>query len=184
MACVAPRPLRTAAPLVLLAAGALAFDADPRLPWIAGVTGAAFFAGAAAVRALQASSELRRLRRTADRLILEAPHEKYEVTIWRSRELTAPQTRIQLRHELERTLRSLSAARLPSASPVNRPAARRSAELFRLLAERLGDDEPVTARGVLLARQLLRDPSSPLYSDRADELLPRELTRALGALEP
>jgi hypothetical protein len=168
----------------VLAAGALAFDADPRLPWIAGVAGAAFFIGAAVVRAFQASSELRRLRRTADRLILEAPHERYELTIWRSRELTAPRTRVRLRRELERTLGSLSAARLPSASPVNRPAARRSAELFRLLAERIGGDEPVTARGVLLTRQLLRDPASPLYSERADELLPRELTRALGALEP
>ena len=184
MATAAPRPLRTAAPLIVLAAGALAFDADPRLPWVAGVAGAAFFAGAAAVRALQASGELRRLRRTADRLILEAPHEQYELTIWRSRELTDPRTRVQLRRELDRTLRSLSEARLPSASPVNRPAARRSAELLHLLAERVGDDEPVTARGVLLTRQILRDPSSPLYSERGDELLPRELTRALGALEP
>jgi hypothetical protein len=184
MATTAPRPLRTAAPLVVLAAGALAFDADPRLPWIAGVAGAAFFAGAAAVRALQASNELRHMRRTADRLILEAPHEQYELTIWRSRELTAPRTRDQLRRELDRTQRSLSAARLPSASPLNRPAARRSADLLHVLAERIGDDEPVAARGVLLVRQLLRSPSSPLYSEGADVLLPRELTRALAALEP
>jgi hypothetical protein len=73
---------------------------------------------------------------------------------------------------------------LPSASPLNRPAGRRSADLLHQLAERLGDEEPVAARGVLLVRQVLREPSSPLYSEGADELLPRELTRALGALEP
>jgi hypothetical protein len=41
----------------------------------------------------------------------------------------------------------------------------------------------VTARGVLLARQLLRDPGSPLFSEEAEHLLPRALKRVLGALE-
>lgn len=184
MAAIAPRPLRSAAPLVVLAAIALAFDLDPRLPWIAGAIGAAFFAVAAAIRALQAARELRRLRITADRLILEAPRERYEIVLWRSRELTAARPRAQLRSDIERTLRSLSDTRLPSASPLNRPAARRNAELLQLLAHRLDDDEPVTARGVLRVRQLLRDPASPLYSHRADELLPRALTRALAELDP
>lgn len=172
---------RSAWPFLLLAAAALALDADPRLPWIAGAVGAAFFTGAAAVRAAQASRDLRRERIVADRLILsgEGAH-----VAWRSRELTGPHSRLQLRHELERTLRSLSETRLPSASPLNRPAARRSAELFELLAERLDSPEPVSARGVLVARQLLRDPGSPLYSVHGDELLPRALTRALAELEP
>ena len=184
MAAVAPRPLRSAAPLVVLAALALAFDADPRLPWIAGAIGAAFFAVAAAVRGLQAVHELRKLRATADRLILETPRERYEIVIWRSRELTAERTRVQLRNEVERTLRSLADTRLPSAAPLNRPAARRNAELLELLADRLDDSAPVSARGVLIARQLLRDPGSPLYSPHGEELLPRALTRALAELEP
>ena len=184
MAATVPRPLRSAAPLVVLAAGALAFDADPRLPWVLGVTAAALFGGAAAVRALQAAQELRRLRATADRLILVAPEERYELVSWRSRELTGSRTRAQLSNEVERILRSLSTARLPSASPLNRPAARRNVELFELLIDRLDDERPVRARGILVARQILRDASSPLYSDRADDLLPRALTRALAELEP
>lgn len=184
MAAVAPRPLRSAAPLIVLAAVALAFEADPRLPWIAGAVGATFFAVAAAVRALQAARELHRLRITADRLILEAPRERYEIVLWRSHELTAPRPRDQLRSEVERTLRSLSDTRLPSASPLNRPAARRNVELLELLAHRLDDDEPVSARGVLRVRQLFRDPASPLYCNRAGELLPRALTRALAELDP
>ena len=184
MAAVAPRPLRSAAPLVVLAAVALAFDLDPRLPWIAGAVGAVLFAGAAAVRALQAERELRRLRATADRLILDTPRERYEIVLWRSRELTAPRPRAKLRSEVERTLRALSDTRLPSASPLNRPAARRSVELLELLAHRLDGDEPVSASGVLRVRQLFRDPASPLYSERADELLPRALTRALAELDP
>ena len=50
-------------------------------------------------------------------------------------------------------------------------------------AATLASDHPVTARGVLLARQLLRDPGSPLFSDESEHLLPRALTRVLGALE-
>jgi hypothetical protein len=172
---------RSAWPFLVLAAAALALDADPRLPRIAGAVGAAFFTSAAAVRAVQASNELRRERRAADRLILgdEGAH-----VAWRTRELVSPRTRVQLRQELERTLRALSDARLPSASPLNRPAARRNLELFQLLADRLDDGRPVRARGMLVAQQLLRDASSPLYSDRADMLLPRALTRILAELEP
>src|SRR5579864_3503486 len=172
---------RSAWPFLVLAAAALALDADPRLPWLAGAVGAVFFAGAAAVRALQASRDLQRERGAADRLILsgEGAH-----VAWRSRELTGPHSRLQLRHELERTLDSLSEARLPSASPLNRPAARRNTELLELLVRRLDDGDPVTARGVLVVRGLLRDAASPLYSDRGDELLPRALTRALTELEP
>jgi hypothetical protein len=36
---------------------------------------------------------------------------------------------------------------------------------------------------VLLARQVLRDPGSPLFSDESEHLLPQALKRVLGALE-
>ena len=60
---------------------------------------------------------------------------------------------------------------------------RRNERLLRALAERVGDERPVAARGVLLVRGLLRDPASPLYSE-GDEPLARTLSRVLGALDP
>ena len=181
MASVAPRrPLRSAAPFAVLAALALAFAADARLPWLAPVGGAAPFAGAAALRALQARRELRRRRASADRLIVAGS----QLSGWRVDELTSRSTRDGLRREVERTLRALSPERLPSASPLNRPVARRHEALLRRLEARLGDEADVSARGVLLARAFLRNPDSPLYNDGVDLLLPRALTRILGALEP
>jgi hypothetical protein len=102
---------------------------------------------------------------------------------WRSLELTAPSYRLVLARETGRVLRMLDPGSLPGASPLRRPAARRSEDLLQLLQQRLAGDRPVTARGVLLARQLLRDPGSPLFSEEAEHLLPRALKRVLGALE-
>ena len=79
--------------------------------------------------------------------------------------------------------RCSTGAPLPGASPLRRPAARRCEDLLQLLSARLAGDRPVTARGVLLARQLLRDPGSPLFSDESEHLLRRALKRVLGALE-
>ena len=45
------------------------------------------------------------------------------------------------------------------------------------------DDRPVSARGVLRLRRLLREPRSPLYDDHADNLS-RALARVLSELEP
>jgi len=73
---------------------------------------------------------------------------------------------------------------LPSASPLKRPAARGSRDLFEALATRLGDEQPVAARGILLAQSLLQDATSPLFADDADTLLAPALRRVTGALEP
>lgn len=180
-----PRPSRAAVPFAILAAAALGFEADPRL-WPVAAAAAAAFTAAGAVRALAARRELQSMRRTADRLILLQPrHAATDALVtWRSRELTGRAERRRLRREVERTLGALSPGRLPSASPLRRPAARRSEELLRVLAGRLGDERPVAARGMLLAASFLRGAGSPLYSDGADLLLPRALTRVLGALEP
>jgi len=181
-----PHPARAAAPFLVLGALVLGFAAAPNLPWLLVAGAAALFEGAGAVRALQARHELAALRRTADRLILQAPRHPDATALvrWRTRELTAPGERARVRRDVERTLRALEPARLPGASPLRRPAARRNRELLELVAERLGGDRPVAARGVLLVRGILRDAASPLYSEGADALLPRALTRALGALEP
>ena len=179
-----PRPGRSAAPLLALAAVALAFEADHALRF-AGLVAAGCFALAAAVRAARARHELAGVRRAADRLILTDPRggEVSELIQWRTRELVDPEARARLRREVERTLESLDPAHLPSASPLRRGPVRRNERLLRSLAERVGDERPVAARGVLLVRGLLRDPASPLSSE-GDEPLARTLSRVLGALDP
>ncbi|HWX10244.1 MAG TPA: hypothetical protein VNY33_09710 [Gaiellaceae bacterium] len=180
-----PRPGRAALPFALLCVAALGFEADRRLPWIVGALAAGSFGGAAALRAYRARRELEAVRRTVDRLIVLEPHssETSALVRWRSFELTAPAYRRILARETNRVLSMLDPKSLPGASPLRRPAARRSEDLLRLLAAKLGGDQPVTARGVLLARQLLRDPGSPLFSDESEHHLPQALKRVLGALE-
>jgi len=181
-----PRPFRAAAPLLALAAAAALFDVDPRLPWLVGAFAAACFAVAAVVRAARARVELARVRRAADRLIVHElrSRDASELVRWRCEELTARSSLDALKREVERVVRDLDPAKLPSASPLRRPAARANEHLLRALADRLGESRPVAARGVLLVRSLLRDGGSPLYTEDANLLLPRALTRVLGALEP
>jgi hypothetical protein len=181
-----PRPGKAAVPYAGLALAALALDVDPRLPWLAGASGALLFAIAGAVRTMRAHHELVAVRRTADRLIVHSPHARdaSELVRWRSDELTTRAKREALRRDIERIVQSLDPARMPSASPLKRPAARRHEQLFTAMAKRLGDERPVAARGVLLAQSLLRDATSPLYADDADRLLGPALRRVTGALEP
>jgi hypothetical protein len=144
------------------------------------------FATAGTVRTVRARHELAAVRRTADRLIVHTPlsRDASDLLRWRCNELTTRAQRESLRRDVERMLHSLDPARLPSASPLKRPAARSSRDLFVTLAARLGDEKPVAARGILLAQSLMRDPASPLYADDADVLLGPALRRVTGALEP
>jgi hypothetical protein len=171
-------------PLVALAVVALALEAAPQLR-LAGAAAAACFALAAAVRAQRARAELRAVRRTADRLILADAHgaEGSDIVRWRMLELVAPDSRQGLARELERTLRGSDPARLPSASPLRRGLARRHRELLQRLEERMLDGRPVTARGVLLLRRVLREPGSPLYDEHAGDLS-RAIATVLVELEP
>jgi hypothetical protein len=138
------------------------------------------------IRAGRARIELGRVRRAADRLIVHElrSRDASELVRWRCEELTSRPALDALRREVERLLRDLDPAKLPSASPLRRPAARANEPLLRAVAERLGESRPVAARGVLLVRSLLHDGGSPLYAEDAALLLPRALTRVLGALEP
>jgi hypothetical protein len=181
-----PRPGKAALPYAALALAALALDVDPRLPWLAGVAGAVLFATAGAVRTARARHELAAVRRTADRLIVHTPHgrDASDLVRWRCKELTTYAKRERLRRDIDRLLRSLDPARLPSASPLKRPAARGAQDLFEALATRLGDEQPVAARGMLLAQSLFHDATSPLFADDADTLLAPALRRVTGALEP
>lgn len=182
-----PSPWRAAAPLLVLAAVGLMLEIDARLPWAVGIVAAACFGAAAGVRTVRARRELGAVRRTADRLIVDEPRntrDASELVRWRCLELTARDRRLRLRREVEHVLRNLDTSRLPSASPLRRTAARSQEPLLVALAARLGDERPVAARGVLLAEELLRLPSSPLFDDQAEHALARSLTRVLGALEP
>jgi hypothetical protein len=169
---------RSAGTFLTLAAASLALDAAPQVPWKAGVAGAVLFAAAGTIRRVQSAAERRTARRVADDRIMRGrgvPH-------WRELELTSPRARATRRRQVERIVRSASGDRLPSASPLNRAAVRGSTGLLRSLAQRLDDDRPVNPRGVLYVDQLLGDPASPLYGAHAD-LLPRAITRVLGALD-
>jgi len=179
-----PRPGRSALPLLALAVLALVLEVAPPLR-LAGAAAAACFALAAFVRAARARSELRVVRRAADRLILADGHraDGSDVVRWRALELIGPASRASLAREIEQALRRTDPARLPSASPLRRGVARRHRELLARLDERMLDGRPVTARGVLLLRRLLREPGSPLYDDHAGDLS-RPLATVLVELEP
>jgi len=181
-----PHPWRGAGVFGALVAAGLALEIDPGLPWTVGAVAALLFGIAGTVRTARTHHELLAVRRAADRLIVEAPtsRDASELVRWRCAELTTRTQRDRLRKEIERTLATLDPGRLPSASPLRRPEARANAHLLRRLAVRLGDERPVSARGVLLARMILRDPASPLYSERTGRDLARLLRRVIGALEP
>jgi hypothetical protein len=179
-----PRPGRAALPLLAVALVALALEAAPQLR-LAGLAAAACFGLAGAVRAERARAELRAIRRSADRLILASAVgvEGSDVVRWRTLELLDPTTRQGLAREIRQLLRSVDPARLPSAAPLRRGVARRHGEMLRRLEEWMLDGRPVTARGVLQLRRLLRDPASPLYDEHAGDLS-RALGRVLVELEP
>ena len=180
-----PRPGRSALPLLVLALVALVLVADPQLR-LAGLAAAGCFALAAAVRAARARTELRSIRRVADRLILTGAFgaEGSDVVRWRTAELVSPASREELAHELEQTLRLADPAHLPSAAPLRRGVTRRNEDLLGMLEERMLDGRPVTARGMILLRRLLREPGSPLYDELRESQLPRAIVTVLTELEP
>jgi hypothetical protein len=180
-----PRPGVAALPLLLLAGVSLTLVAAPELPWTVGIAVAALFLVAAAGRASQQYLELRRLRATADRLILrdDTRLPKSPFLEWRAEELTAVGRRRALAHSLRHVVHELDATVLPGASPLNRRAVRPYRDQFAELA-RLVDDpsHEVSARGVLLVESLLTDSASPLYDrDRTDRLA-QEVDRAARTL--
>jgi hypothetical protein len=144
------------------------------------------FLAAGAVRTVHDRRELTSVRRSADALIIHAPtsRDASELVRWRSEELTARAERERLSREIGRTLRALDPGRLPSALPLRRPEARASRDLLERLQTRLSDEQPISARGVLLAQMLLRDAASPLYSDNPGHSISGVVRRVLGALEP
>jgi len=181
-----PHPWRPAAWFAALVVAALALEADPKLPWVVGLTAAALFAVAGATRTIQTRRELTAVRRTADRLIVVAPtsRDASELVRWRCAELTRRVQRDRLARGVQATINALDPRRLPSASPLRRPDARAARPLLEQLQARLADERPVAARGIILTQILLQDAASPLYSEGPEQNLARTLRRVLGALEP
>ena len=176
MAAIAPRPIRSAWPFLVLGALALMLDVDPRLPWLAGVAAAGFFLVAGGVRAGRAYVELRSLRRAADVQILRGLRTPYgDFVGWRARELEEPAARRRARRPLRRLIRDLERVTLPGTQPVNRVLARRHLDALRELYELLDGD--VEARGILLLDQFLTHPGSPLYAPEREAAFERTLTQ-------
>jgi hypothetical protein len=100
-----------------------------------------------------------------------------------ARRLIAPRTR----RRVARTLRGMveaSRGRSPApARPVGRQVAHAAPDLLTLAA-RLERPQAVDARGVALARELLRDGLGPLYADRAGPRLAEAAREASAALDP
>lgn len=136
------------------------------------------------VERLKAHRALRTARRAADREI-GLRHNQPLRLAWRVEELVSTKNRLDLAHALRSLVRDASPQYLPAASPVNRRAVRAESQALLDIAARLADlDDPVAARGVVLADRLLTDGSGPLYDrERVDEL-PRYLDTTLEALEP
>jgi hypothetical protein len=102
----------------------------------------------------------------------------------RAAKLCQPRTRNKVAAEIQRVVEAADEPPpLPTAAvPLNRCAIRDLRSLLLTLADDLRADEPVSAGGVAMVRQLLRDGSSPLYYPADAGELEEELRRASAAL--
>ena len=180
-----PNPLGAAAPLLVLAVVALALDAAPDLPWEGGIAVAGLFLSAAVVRLVQKWIAVRRLRSIADRIILRNGDRPTAspLVAWRSAELTSRRHRRAVAAEAARLARDLDASTLPGAVPLNRSAVRPYRQELEALAATLDGDQPIGARGVLLAQRFLSSPASPLYDRAAADSLGPRLQRVITTLQ-
>jgi hypothetical protein len=137
----------------------------------------------APVRRLRARRELLSARRIADAELLATalPSPRFA---WRTNELCSDEHRRALAESLVQVVRGSDTRYLPSASPLNRVAARDQLPLLLQVAAVLADTQRrVTPRGVLLVEELLTGSKSPLYLHRRSNELRTALEDALKALE-
>ncbi len=102
---------------------------------------------------------------------------------WRALELSSRRERHGLARSLRGIVDELDPKWLPGVSPLNRVGLRRNVDSLLELADRLDDDLPVTAFGMLLVRELLTDGGSPLYAAGHIEELEPTLAGIRGALD-
>lgn len=137
----------------------------------------------AQVRRLRERRELTAARRIADAELLAAtlPSPRFA---WRTNELCSGEHRRALAESVVQVVKASEARYLPSASPLNRGAARDQLPNLLKVAAALADTQRrVTPRGVLLVEQLLTESKSPLYQHQKSNDLRAALMDALNALE-
>ncbi len=180
-----PRPLAAAAPLAALAVLALLLDVAPDLPWESGVAVAGLFLAAATVLLVQKWIAVRRLRAIADRIILRNGDRPTAspLVAWRTAELTSRRHRRAVATDAARLARELDASTLPGAVPLNRSAVRPYRQELEALAATLDGNQPIGARGMLLAERFLTSPASPLYDRAAADTLGPRLRRVITTLQ-
>jgi hypothetical protein len=183
---VVPRPFRSGLSLAAIGVLPLVAGLVGLIRPLSGLVFAAIFAAGGALQCSLAYHELAGRRRLADRELRRwtRPYRQPSLVAWRSAELISHRHRTALARSVARTVRDLSPATLPGASPLNRVAARPHVDLFRQLAGRLAAlDRPVTPQAVLQVKELLTSPESPLYArERAHELA-ASLIACLRALD-
>lgn len=137
----------------------------------------------APVRGWEARRALRAARRRADAELLSTRLPSPRLA-WRTEELVAEESRLELGRSLTDVVHSADERLLPSASPLNRTSIRALRAQLLELAARLYDlSQPVAPRGVLLVERLLYDGAGPLYSRTAPNRLRTEVQQARAALE-
>lgn len=181
-----PRPIRSGLALAAIGLLPLALGLATAIRPLSGLVFAGIFFAVGALRWSLAHFELVGIRRRADLELRREPRPYLLPSFaqWRASELTSDHHRLALSRSVARTVRDLSPAVLPGASPLNRVAARPHIDLFRQLAERLAAlDRPLTPQAILQIEDLLTSPNSPLYArERASELGTSLLT-SLHALD-
>jgi hypothetical protein len=137
----------------------------------------------APVRRFRARRELLAARRAADAELITARLPSPRLA-WRTNELCSDEHRRELAESLVEVVRASESRHLPTASPINRPAAREeTATLLRLAAALTDTQHGVAPRGVLLVERLLFGTASPLYDQALRNRLHAALAEALQSLE-
>ena len=137
----------------------------------------------APVRRMRARRELVAARRVADAELLRTALPSPRLA-WRTNELCSDEYRRGLAESLVQVVKASETRYLPSASPLNRVAARdEMARLLQVAAILAETQRPVAPRGVLLVERLLTGPKSPLYLHREARDLRVALTEVLQAFE-
>ena len=137
----------------------------------------------APVRRFRARRELLAARRAADAELITARLPSPRLA-WRTNELCSDEHRRELAESVVDVVRASESRHLPTASPINRPAAREETTTLLRLAAALTDTEHgVAPRGVLLVERLLFGTASPLYDQAPQNRLHTTLAEALQALE-
>jgi hypothetical protein len=102
----------------------------------------------------------------------------------RARQLTSPRCRTGLAEGIRNVLDAAEEprVRLTSAVPLQRREILRESPLLLAIARDLEGDEQLSARGVAMVEELLRDGDSPLYAPSAEGRLHATLTHTRAAL--